>query len=303
MSHHIAVLKGGWSCEREVSLSSGAAVEAALQELGYHVTGIDVGRDIAEQLAALKPDCVFNALHGRFGEDGGIQGVLEMLDLPYTHSGVLASALAMDKPTTRRILQAEGIRVAKGLVMRLDEFLDTLPIAPPFVIKPLNEGSSVGVHIVSSLEEVAHIEGLEMAREYLFEAYIAGREIQVAVLGDEALGAIEIIPKEGFYDYAAKYTEGKAEHVMPAPLPENDTQEVLALALRIHQLLGCRGLTRTDFRYDDASIGTPLFYALEINTQPGMTPLSLAPEIAAYTGIGFAALIKRLIDEAMQLNS
>lgn len=298
MAKHIAVLMGGWSAEREVSLTSGRAVSEALGKLGYKVTSIDVQPDIAEVLTRTKPEVVFNALHGRWGEDGCIQGLLELLRIPYTHSGVLASALAMDKPAAKKIFAAAGLPIVEGRVVSREEMLKREPMKRPYVVKPINEGSSVGVKIVQENENTYFDAGnWNFGEEVLVEKYIPGREIQVAVLDDRPLGAIEIKPKGRFYDYEAKYTDGRAEHLMPAPLPEEAYEEVLELALRAHQSLGCRGLTRSDFRYDDTT-GGGTFYILETNTQPGMTPLSLAPEIAAHAGIDFAMLVGMLVDSA-----
>lgn len=301
MTKHVAVLMGGWSREREVSLTSGQAVATALTTLGYRVSPIDVKPDIAEVLAKLQPEVAFNALHGRFGEDGCIQGILEVLKIPYTHSGVLASALAMDKPMAKKVFEASGIRTAPGFVTTRGKVKEMLPFAPPVVIKPVNEGSSVGVHIVHEMEHLDKLrDGESPDDEVLVEKYIPGREIQVAVLDDEALGAIEIRPLTGFYDYEAKYTVGKAEHLMPAPLPQKDYEEVMQLALKAHRALGCKGVSRTDFRYDDTSLGQGLFYILETNSQPGMTPLSLTPEIAAHRGMTFGQLVERLITSALR---
>ena len=300
MTLHVVVLKGGLSQEREVSLTSGAAVEKALTELGYRVSSIDAKRETAQQLAQLKPDVVFNALHGQYGEDGCIQGMLEVMGIPYTHSGVLASAIAMDKPAAKKIFEASGLRCAPGGVFTRQQLSAGDPMPRPYVIKPLNEGSSVGVCIVKAGDNgFAYSSDWPYERdEVLVERYIPGREIQVAVLDGEALGAIEIKPHTGFYDYEAKYTAGKADHVMPAPLSEAEYKEVCALAVRAHMALGCRGLTRSDFRYNDEDLGEGLFYLLEINTQPGMTPLSLSPEIAAYRGVSFNELVDRLVKSA-----
>lgn len=293
-ARHVAVVMGGWSAEREVSLVSGAAVAKALRECGFHVTEIDVDRDVAARLAEVRPDVVFNALHGRFGEDGTIQGLLEMMGLPYTHSGVLASAVAMDKPVAKHLFADAGIACAEGVVTTRRALLQGEPMARPYVVKPLNEGSSVGVHIVQPGDNWTAGDGDPDAR-VLVERYIPGREIQVAVMDGRALGAIEIRPKSGFYDYAAKYTAGLAEHLMPAPLDADAYAQVLDLAERAHKALGCRGVTRSDFRYDE---GEGRFYILETNTQPGMTPLSLVPEIAAHKGITFAELVSWLIEDA-----
>jgi D-alanine-D-alanine ligase len=299
MTRHVAVLMGGWSAEREVSLVSGRAVSQALVQLGYRVTPIDVGRDIASVLSELRPDVAFNALHGRFGEDGCIQGILEVLEIPYTHSGVLASALAMDKPRARTIFQSVDIPCAEGRVVHRDELLRGDVLEPPYVVKPTNEGSSVGVRIVFEGANLPPASGDWMFGEYvLVERYIPGREIQVAVMMDRPLGAIEIRPKRGFYDYEAKYTDGKADHLMPAPLPPDAYEESLDLALRAHRTVGCRGVTRADLRYDDTTGGRGRFYMLEINTQPGMTPLSLVPEIAAHSGFSFGDVVRFLVEDA-----
>ena len=300
MSPHVAVLMGGWSAEREVSLVSGAAVVEAMKSLDYQVSAVDVGRSIAGTLAELKPDVCFNALHGRFGEDGCIQGVLETMGIAYTHSGVLASALAMDKPAAKTIFEAAGIRCAEGAVVHRDQVLAGDIMDPPYVIKPLNEGSSVGVLIVTdgaNAKPFEH-EAWHYGEEVLVERYIPGREIQVAVMGEQALGAIEIVPKKQFYDYEAKYSEGFAEHLMPAPINQGAYDDMLGLAKLAHDELGCRGVTRSDFRYDDTAGEPGEIYLLETNTQPGMTPLSLAPEIAAHAGIDFAGLVGWLVEDA-----
>ncbi len=297
----VAVLMGGPSAEREVSLVSGAAVSETLRELGHRVTEIDVTRDIAAALAALepKPDVVFNALHGRYGEDGCIQGVLEFIGIPYTHSGVLASALAMDKPTARRLFAEAGLTCAEGRTAHRDEVIGGTVMEPPYVVKPLNEGSSVGVHIVGAGDNAPSLAAdWPFGDQVLVERFIPGREIQVAVMGEEPLGAIEIRPKERFYDYEAKYTDGMADHLMPAPLSEDDYAEALAVGRKAHQALGCRGVTRTDLRFDDTGDGPGRFYVLEVNTQPGMTPLSLVPEIAAHAGIDFGALVAWMVEDA-----
>jgi D-alanine-D-alanine ligase len=299
MAQHIAVLMGGWSAEREVSLASGRAVGAALSALGYKVTAIDVQPNLAEQLAGVKPDIVFNALHGRFGEDGCVQGVLEILKIPYTHSGLLASALAMDKPMAKIVFAAAGLKVAEGRVVHKSDVIGKDILPRPYVVKPINEGSSVGVKIILENENFFFDEiSWPYGDEVLVETYVPGREIQVAVLDGKALGAIEIRPRGRFYDYEAKYTDGKAEHVMPAPLPDDVYKNVCAMAVTAHNVLGCRGLTRSDFRYDDTK-GTPgVFYILELNSQPGMTPLSLSPEIANHAGIGFNQLVETLVKGA-----
>jgi D-alanine-D-alanine ligase len=300
MSQHVAVLLGGWSSEREVSLVTGQAVCAALEAVGYRVTPIDVGPDVFDILTELEPDVAFNALHGRFGEDGCIQGMLEVLKIPYTHSGVLASALAMDKPRARQMFASVCIPCPEGQVVHRDEVLEGKVFEPPYVLKPTNEGSSVGVHLVFEGDNMSLLDESNWTYgEYvLMERYIPGREIQVAVMDDKALGAIEVRPKKRFYDYEAKYSDGWADHVMPADIPEADYQESLRLALLAHQTLGCRGVTRSDLRYDDTLNGDAHLYMLEVNTQPGMTPLSLVPEIAAHVGISFAELTDLLVQDA-----
>ena len=302
MTKHVAVLMGGWSAEREVSLVSGAAVAKSLKAQGHKVTTIDIGRNVSELLAALhpRPNVVFNALHGRFGEDGVVQGMLEILGIPYTHSGVLASALAMDKPVARRLFRDAGLNVAEGLVLSRKDVLAGGFMKPPYVIKPINEGSSVGVRIVHPGDNQRPFDDTSWpyGEQVLIERYIPGREIQVAVMGDKALGAIEIRPKSGFYDYEAKYTAGKADHLMPAPIAPKAYDDALRVALTAHRTLGCRGVTRTDLRYDDTEGGTGQFVVLEVNTQPGMTPLSLVPEIAAHQGISFDQLVSMIVEDA-----
>nr|WP_199899390.1 D-alanine--D-alanine ligase [Sneathiella glossodoripedis] len=270
-----------------------------MKRCGYQVTAIDVTRDIASELVKLSPDVCFNALHGRFGEDGTVQGMLEILGIPYTHSGVLASALAMDKPAAKTVFEAAGLRCADGRVMSRQEILGGADFPAPLVIKPLNEGSSVGVTILlenenRTLKDVPWTFG----NEVLVESYIPGREIQVAVMGNEALGAVEIRPLGRFYDYEAKYTSGKAEHLMPAPIDKDRYDEVLKMAVRAHEALGCRGVSRSDFRFDDTDGGSAHFYLLETNTQPGMTELSLVPEIAGYAGISFEDLVRWMVEDA-----
>lgn len=296
---HIAVLLGGWSAEREVSLNSGKAVANACRELGYQVTEIDVAHDIATVLSELKPDACFNALHGKWGEDGCIQGILDVLQIPYTHSGVLASALAMYKPLAKDVFRGAGIPCSGGDVYAKHDVMEGDVMPRPYVVKPLDEGSSVGVHIVMEGDNALPWDdnAWPFGDKVLVEPYVPGREIQVAVLNDKALGAIEIRPKGQFYDYETKYTDGKADHIMPAPLSEADYAKVMEYAERAHKALGCRGLSRSDFRYDN-TLDNPEFFILELNTQPGMTPLSLAPEIAAYAGISFAQLVERLIKSA-----
>ena len=290
----IAVLKGGFSAEREVSLASGAAVAQACKALGHDVIEIDVGSDVVEQLKKAKPLIAFNALHGRFGEDGGMQGVLELLKIPYTHSGVLASALAMDKPMARKIFAAAGLHVAEGKVVHKSALMGADPMPRPYVVKPTNEGSSVGVKLVFEGDNFYFTrENWPYGDAVLVERYIAGRELTVAVLEDKPLGVTELKPKSGFYDYENKYTDGKTQHICPAPLPKTIYEEVMHAALIAHRALGCRSLTRSDFRYDETGDGK--CYILETNTQPGMTPLSLSPELAAHAGIDFNTLVARLI--------
>jgi D-alanine-D-alanine ligase len=294
---HIVVLKGGWSAEREVSLNSGAACAKALRELGYRVSELDVGHDLAQKLAELKPDVVFNALHGNYGEDGCVQGLLELMGIPYTHSGVLASSLAMNKPMAKTIFEAAGLTCAKGITLTLSDLKGADPMPRPFVVKPACEGSSVGVYIVQKednrpLSMILEKE-TDTTRPYLVEQYIAGRELTVAVLNNRPLGVTEIRPISGFYDYENKYTDGKTEHLCPAPLPEAEYKKVMDMALTAHKALGCRGLSRSDFRYDGKD-----FYILETNTQPGMTRLSLSPELAAHAGINFNALVENLVSLA-----
>lgn len=303
MTKHVAVLLGGWSAEREVSLCSGAACAAALESVGYRVTRIDVGRDIGERLTALGPDVAFNALHGRVGEDGTIQGVLEILRIPYTHSGVLSSALAMQKDKAKLVLAAAGVPVAHGKVVSRFEAAREHVLPPPYVLKPVNEGSSVGVIIVR--EDRAHPpqevgrEDWPHGEEILAEAFVAGRELTCAVIGDRALGVIDIVANTGaFYDYDAKYARGGSTHILPANLKGNVYQKVQDLALRAHRALGCRGVSRTDFRYDDRPGGTGELVALEVNTQPGMTETSLVPELAAHAGLSFGELVQWMVEDA-----
>ena len=296
---HVAVLMGGLSTEREVSLVSGAACAKALESLGARVTVIDAGRDVAERLSAARPDVVFNALHGAWGEDGCVQGLLETLAIPYTHSGVLASALAMDKAKAKAVLAAAGVRVPGGGLFNRFEVARGHVMAPPYVVKPNAEGSSVGVFLVfegaNSPPQQVVAPDWSLGEEVMVEPYIAGRELAVAVIGDRALTVTDIVPSTGFYDYAAKYGEGGSVHVVPADLPEAVTAGAKRLALLAHQALGCRGVTRSDFRYDDVKDDLVL---LEVNTQPGMTPTSLAPEQAAHLGIDFNQLVLWIVEDA-----
>ena len=303
MTKHVAVLLGGLSAEREVSLRSGAACAKALEGEGYRVTTIDVDRDIGERLTTLKPDVVFNALHGRFGEDGIVQGILEMLRIPYTHSGVLASSLAMQKDRAKDVMKAAGIPVAEGLTMHRLDAAKGHPMKPPYVIKPVSEGSSVGVLIVN--EDHQHPPQELTAFDWphgdivLVERFVAGRELTCAVMGEKALDVIEIRAADGgWYDYNAKYAAGGSIHVLPANLKGNVYQIVQDLALRAHRALGCRGVSRADFRYDDRPGGTGDLVVLEVNTQPGMTETSLVPELAAYVGLTFGELVRWMVEDA-----
>ena len=314
MSKHVAVLMGGFSAEREVSLVSGAACATALREAGYRVTEIDVQRDPAALAAALKPasgpapEAVFNALHGRWGEDGCVQGVLELLELPYSHSGVLASALAMDKPMAKQVFAAAGLRCPDGILVNRAEIERGDVMARPYVIKPLNEGSSVGVKIVTEGTNIPPLEGAgwTFGETVLVERFVPGRELTVAVMGERPLAVTEIRPRVGFYDYEAKYTDGRADHLVPAPVPDAVTERALEMALTAHRALGCRGVSRADFRYDDRLGDSPGddqeapdgLYLLEVNTQPGMTPLSLVPEQAAHVGISFPELCAWMVENA-----
>ncbi|RAU22914.1 D-alanine--D-alanine ligase [Paramagnetospirillum kuznetsovii] len=296
----VTVLMGGASAEREVSLRSGRAAGSALEKAGYAVTLVDAGRDPHELVRAVEetqPDVVFNALHGRFGEDGCVQGVLNLMGVPYTHSGLLASAAAMDKAFARRLFETAGIPVAKGCVVRKGE---ASPLPRPHVVKPLNEGSSVGVYILMEGDSRDPLKDWPFeSDEVLVEEFIPGRELTAAVMGDKALGVLEITSDRGFYDYEAKYAPGGSRHIMPAPLPASDYAEACRLAVESHRVLGCRGVSRTDLRYDDTRPGQPpRLIVLEVNTQPGMTATSLVPEMAAHTGIDFPALVRWMVEEA-----
>jgi D-alanine-D-alanine ligase len=302
--NHVAVLMGGLSAEREVSLNSGKACADALERAGYRVTRIDAGRDLAEQLPRARPDVCFNALHGRWGEDGCVQGLLELLEIPYTHSGVLASALAMHKERAKAMLRAAGVPVADGKVVDRAEAAKAHVLPRPYVLKPVAEGSSVGVFIVRADHEhppqQLNDAGWAFGDELLAERFIPGRELTCAVMGDQALGVIEIVPADtlGFYNYEAKYAEGGSRHVLPAPLLPDVYQLVQKLALGAHKALGCRGVSRADFRYDDTTGGSGEVVCLEVNTQPGMTATSLVPELAAHAGISFEKLVSWMVEEA-----
>jgi D-alanine-D-alanine ligase len=302
MSKHVAVLMGGWSAEREVSLRSGKACADALGRLGYRVTRIDVVRDIATVLGTIKPDVALNVLHGRPGEDGTLQGLLEVLAVPYTHSGVLASALAMQKDVAKVALRAAGVPVPEGVVAARLEVAKAHIMAPPYVIKPIAEGSSVGVFIVTA--EHAHPPQELSRADWAFgdrlvvEKYIPGKELTCAVMGEDALGVIEILPMVRFYDYESKYAPGGSKHLLPAPISPFVYQHVRRLAVGAHQALGCRGVSRADFRFDDRIEGTGGLFCLEVNTQPGMTETSLVPEMAAHAGIAFDELVRWMVEDA-----
>jgi D-alanine-D-alanine ligase len=294
---HVAVLKGGFSAEREVSLTSGGAVEKACVALGHKVTGIDVGMDVVERLKAAKPDVAFNALHGTFGEDGRMQGILELLKIPYTHSGVLASALAMDKPMAKKIYAQAGLRIAESRMACKDEVIAHDVMERPYVVKPHNEGSSVGVKLMFKDGNFYFTqENWPYGYAVMIEKYIPGRELTCAVLGDKALGVTEIVIPSGFYDYENKYTAGKSHHICPAQIPQEIYDEVMRMSETAHAALGCRTVSRSDFRWDEEGDGK--VYILETNTQPGMTPLSLTPELAAYADIDFNTLVQKLLDGA-----
>lgn len=306
---HVAVLMGGWSAEREVSLVSGGAVCKALGELGHTFTAIDVQRDITGIIQALtmqagnKPDVIFNALHGRGGEDGTIQGLLEFIGIPYSHSGVMASAIAMDKPLMKSIVSQAGVSCAEGRVVSRQEIIDNgYPLPPPFVIKPTNEGSSVGVKIVHQGDnlEIVEEDSWIFGDQVLIEKFIPGHELTVAVMGGKtearALAVTELRTSHDFYDYTAKYTDGITTHLIPAPVPADIYEASLRLAETCYKVIGCNGLARVDFRWDDTMPGTTGLYFLELNTQPGFTPLSLSPEQAAYVGMSFAELVDWIIE-------
>lgn len=299
----VAVLKGGLSAERDVSLRSGAAVAEALRGEGYSVIEIDAGRDLAEQLHAAKPDVCFNALHGQFGEDGCVQGVLELLAIPYTHSGVLSSAVAMHKERAKDIMKLAGVPVAEAKLVSRNEALKAHVMAPPYVVKPVAEGSSVGVVIVppdADRPPNSIAAGGALEQIVMVERFIAGRELTCAVIGDVATDVIEIVPLKGleFYDYEAKYAPGGSKHELPAQLLPDVYQSVRSLALMAHQALGCRGVSRADFRFDDTKGGTGELICLEVNTQPGMTGTSLVPELAGYAGWSFGELVRWMVEDA-----
>jgi D-alanine-D-alanine ligase len=301
-STHVAVLMGGWSAEREVSLASGKACAEALRVAGFEVTVIDADRAIAATLSELRPDVAFNALHGKWGEDGTVQGVLETLQIPYTHSGVLASALAMNKPKAKALFRTVRIPVAHDKVVDIEHAASTHVIAPPYVIKPVDEGSSVGVLIVEEGANAPPFNLLEQRHVYgdrvFVEAYVPGRELTCAVIGDVALGVIDIVPAAGFYDYKAKYAPGGSVHVLPAEIPQEIYRKVQQSALEAHIVLGCRGVSRADFRYNDAAGAEIPLVLLEVNTQPGMTGTSLVPEMAQHAGHSFPDLVTWMVQDA-----
>ncbi len=302
---HIAVLMGGWSAEREVSLTSGNGVADALESRGHRVTRIDMGRDLARQLVEAKPDVVFNALHGTPGEDGTVQGLMDLMGVRYTHSGLTTSVIAIDKELTKLLLVPHGIRMPAGKIVASESLYEADPLPRPFVLKPVNEGSSVGVAIVTEGGNYGQPIGRDSEGPWrhfdrlLAEPFIRGRELTTAVLGDEALEVTELRPKSGFYDYDAKYTDGMTEHVCPADIPADVRDACLDMALKAHRLLGCKGTSRADFRWDDAQ-GADGLFLLEVNTQPGMTPLSLVPEQARYLGIDYATLVERIVALALE---
>lgn len=301
MSKHVAVLMGGWSGERDVSLSSGHECAKALREAGYKVTEIDVDRNIPFRLAELKPDVCFNALHGRIGEDGNIQGLLNILDIPYTHSGVEASAIAMDKPRAKELFMRAGLKCPSGVVRSRAEALESEALKRPYVLKPIDQGSSLGVHIVRPGDNYSPTEqDWPFGDLVLEEKFIPGRELTVAVLDGAALAVTEITSERGFYDYDAKYADGGSIHILPAKLPESVTSRALEMAEQAHATLGCRGVSRADLRFNDTEgeASPDNLYLLEVNTQPGMTPTSLVPEQAGFHGMNFPALCAKLVEDA-----
>ena len=301
---HVAVLMGGWSAERRVSLMSGAGVADALESLGHRVTRIDMDKDVAARLADAKPDLVFNALHGTPGEDGTVQGLMDLMGLRYTHSGLATSVVAIDKELTKRQLVPHGIRMPGGHIVQSESLYREDPLPRPYVLKPVNEGSSVGVAIVTDEGNYGNPISRDAKGPWqefeslLAEPFIKGRELTTAVLGDEALAVTELMPVAGFYDYDAKYTEGLTTHVCPAQISDEVRDAALAMALDAHRLLGCKGCSRSDFRWDEEQ-GVDGLYLLEVNTQPGMTPLSLVPEQGKYKGMSYPQLVQRIVDEAM----
>lgn len=302
---HVAVLMGGWSSERSVSLMSGGGVADALEARGHKVTRIDMGRDVAMKLAEAKPDVVFNALHGTPGEDGTVQGMMDLMGLTYTHSGLATSVIAIDKELTKLALVPHGIPMPGGRIVQCEELYQRDPLPRPYVLKPVNEGSSVGVAIVTAEGNYGNPIGRDVAGPWqkfdhlLAEPFIRGKELTTAVLAGKALMVTELKPLNSFYDFDAKYTDGMTEHVCPAEIPDEIAQACKDLALRSHQLLGCRGTSRSDFRWDDTQ-GVDGLFLLEVNTQPGMTPLSLVPEQAKHLGMEYGELVEAIIAEALE---
>ena len=302
---HVVVLMGGWASERPVSLMSGEGVAKALEERGHRVTRIDMGRDVAARLAEAAPDVVFNALHGVPGEDGTVQGMMDLMGIPYTHSGLATSVIAIDKELTKHALVPHGVPMPGGRIVNSADLYQADPLPRPYVLKPVNEGSSVGVAIVTDASNYGNPIRAEARgpwqefKQLLAEPYIRGRELTAAVLGDRALLVTELVPTSGFYDFDAKYTDGMTQHVCPAEIPENITRLCLDYALQAHRLLGCRGTSRSDFRWDD-ELGEAGLFLLETNTQPGMTPLSLVPEQARHCGIEYGELVEIIIEDALR---
>ena len=303
---NVVVLMGGWSSEREVSLTSGQGVADALRERGWtNVTTVDMDRNVAQVLTAIRPDVVFNALHGTPGEDGTVQGMLDLMGIPYTHSGVETSVIAIDKELTKMVLVPAGIRMPKGEVVESERLYEGDPMPRPYVLKPVNEGSSVGVAIVTAEGNYGNpigpdVEGPWLHYDHLLaEPFIKGHELTVAVVGGEALCVTELKPKVGFYDYDSKYTDGLTEHICPAEVPDNIAKSMMDMAASAHKVLGCKGASRSDFRWDEEQ-GEEGIYLLEVNTQPGMTPLSLVPEQARQRGVAYGELVERLILEALE---
>jgi D-alanine-D-alanine ligase len=301
---HVAVLMGGWSSEREISLITGNGVADALEGRGHEVTRIDMDRNVAARLGEISPDVVFNALHGTPGEDGTVQGMMDLMGLRYTHSGLEASVIAIDKELTKMVLVPHGIRMPAGKMVASETLHEGDPLPRPYVLKPVNEGSSVGVAIVTREGNYGDPIGRDVEGPWqhfdrlLAEPFVRGHELTVAVLDDEALAVTELKPTQGFYDYDAKYTDGLTQHVCPAQIPDDVAEEAMAMALKAHRLLGCRGASRADFRWDDER-GIDGLYLLEINTQPGMTPLSLVPEQARVRGIDYPTLVERIVEAAL----
>ncbi len=302
---HVVVLMGGWSSEREVSLTSGTGVAAALRTRGWsNVSELDMNRDVALRLAELKPDIVFNALHGTPGEDGTVQGMMDLMGVKYTHSGLATSVIAIDKELTKLLLVPHGIRMPEGTMVESESLYREDPITRPYVLKPVNEGSSVGVAIVTSDGNYGYPIGRDVEGPWkhfdclLAEPFIKGRELTVAVVGGEALAVTELKTKAGFYDYDAKYTDGLTQHICPAEVPADIAAAMMDMAARAHRLLGCKGASRSDFRWDEEQ-GEAGLYLLEVNTQPGMTPLSLVPEQAKFKGVSYGEMVERLIAEAL----